>query len=64
MVRLHTLAGNALKREVHSSISQLEAKRVSELTSSFDICRETVEGLRETLVTSPDVASLDDLVGL
>ncbi|KIW12611.1 hypothetical protein PV08_09889 [Exophiala spinifera] len=64
MVHLHTLAGNALRGEVHSSISQLEGKRVSELTRSFDICRETVQGLKETLVTFPDIASSDDLEAL
>lgn len=64
MVHLHTLAANVLKREVHSSISQLEDRRVSELTRSFDICRQTVERLRESLVTFPDVASFDDLVAL
>jgi hypothetical protein len=64
MVQLYTLAGITLKREVHSSIDQIEGDRVSELSKSFDMCRRTVEGLRETLVTFPDVANFDDLATL
>lgn len=62
MVQLHTLAARVLMGELHSSVSQLEGKRVSELTASIDICRQTLEGLRETLVTFPDVARFDDPV--
>ncbi|OQV06631.1 Fungal Zn2-Cys6 binuclear cluster domain-containing protein [Cladophialophora immunda] len=60
MVQLHTLAAKALTGEVHSSISQLEGKRVSELTSNITICRQALEEFRKTLVTFPDAASFED----
>ena len=55
VVKTYTSATQCLLAELHGMVSLSEPQRVSEVSGDLQICLKTLEVMRKTLVTYPQV---------
>lgn len=62
VVQAHTLAAKAFVSEIHSSLTNRDTKRASDMTAGLETCLQALRGLEETLVMFPYLSSCKDEV--
>ncbi|KAF4221557.1 hypothetical protein CNMCM5878_008805 [Aspergillus fumigatiaffinis] len=63
-VQAHKLAAKALADEIQCSISQMDARRISELTVGLESCMQGLQRLQAALVVFPEMSSDIDRLSL
>jgi hypothetical protein len=63
VVQAHKLAAKVLADEIQCSISQMDAKRIPELTVGLESCTQGLQRLQGALVMFPEMSNdIDRLV--